>query len=144
MLGAGYTGSGAVLLEGLRWAIEQGFDVINMSLSTTKQKFASLLHELADTAYFRRTMLVASAHNMPVESYPVALLQRDLGREPRGDAIPFAYYYNPTPPVEFFARGVDVEVAWMGGGRLVCTGNSFATPHVSGIVRARALASIRS
>src|SRR4029453_14794117 len=47
---------------------------------------------------------------------------------------PFAYYYNPSPPVEFFACGVDVEVAWMGGGRLVCTGNSFATPHVSGIV----------
>ena len=70
VLGAGYTGSGAVLLEGLKWAIEQGYDVINMSLSTTKQKFASLLHELADTAYFQRTMLVASAHNMPVESYP--------------------------------------------------------------------------
>src|SRR4029453_10249278 len=70
VLGAGYTGSGAVLLEGLRWAIEQDFDVINMSLSTTKQKFAGLLHELADSAYFRRTMLVASAHNMPVESYP--------------------------------------------------------------------------
>ena len=32
VLGAGYTGSGAVLLEGLRWAIEQGYDVINMSL----------------------------------------------------------------------------------------------------------------
>ncbi len=70
VLGAGFTGSGAVLLEGLRWAIEQEFDVINMSLSTTKQKFATLLHELADSAYFRRTMLVASAHNMPVESYP--------------------------------------------------------------------------
>ena len=133
VLGAGYTGSGAVLLEGLRWAIEQGYDVINMSLSTTKQKFASLLHELADSAYFRRTMLVASAHNMPVESYPwrfssVISVGSHEGRDP------LAYYYNPSPPVEFFARGVDVEVAWMGGGRLVCTGNSFATPHIAGIV----------
>src|SRR2546423_9811997 len=59
VLGAGYTGSGPVLLEGLRWAVEQGFDVINMSLSTTKHRFAALLHELADSAYFRRTMLVA-------------------------------------------------------------------------------------
>src|SRR5919197_3739316 len=32
VLGAGYTGSGKVLLAGLRWSIEQGFDVINMSL----------------------------------------------------------------------------------------------------------------
>jgi subtilisin family serine protease len=132
VLGAGYTGSGPVLLEGLRWAIDQGFDVINMSLSTTKAKFAGLLHELADNAYFRRTMLVASAHNMPVESYPWRFSSViSVGSHEQSDA--FAYYYNPTPPVEFFARGVDVEVPWAGGGRLVVTGNSFATPHVSGI-----------
>src|ERR671914_1563698 len=70
VLGAGFTGSGAALLGGLRWAVEQGFDVINMSLSTTKSQFAGLLHEVADRAYFRRSVLVASAHNMPVESYP--------------------------------------------------------------------------
>jgi subtilisin family serine protease len=132
VLGAGYSGSGPVLLAGLRWSIEQGFDVVNMSLSTTKAKFAGLLHELADNAYFRRTMLVASAHNMPVESYPWRFSSViSVGSHEQSD--PFAYYYNPTPPVEFFARGVDVEVAWIGGGRVVCTGNSFATPHVSGI-----------
>src|SRR3954469_248138 len=70
VLGAGYTGSGPILLGGLRWAVEQGFDVVNMSLSTTKRQFAEVLHELADKAYFTRTILVASAHNMPVESYP--------------------------------------------------------------------------
>ena len=70
VLGAGFTGSGGVLLAGLRWAVEQGFDVVNMSLSTTKRQFAGILHELTDTAYFQRTVLVASAHNMPVESYP--------------------------------------------------------------------------
>jgi subtilisin len=132
VLGAGYTGSGPVLLEGLRWAIEQGFDVINMSLSTTKAKFTGLLHELADNAYFKRTMLVASAHNMPVESYPWRFSSViSVGSHEQPD--PLAYYYNPAPPVEFFARGVDVEVAWMGGGRLMCTGNSFATPHIAGI-----------
>jgi subtilisin len=132
VLGAGFTGSGTVLLEGLRWAIEQNYDVINMSLSTTKQKFASLLHELADSAYFRRTMLVASAHNMPVESYPWRFSSViSVGSHDQDDS--FVYYYNPKPPVEFFARGVDIEVAWTGGGRLVCTGNSFATPHMTGI-----------
>ena len=70
VLGAGFTGSGDILLGGLKWAVEQGFDVVNMSLSTTKRQFAGILHELTDTAYFRRTVLVASAHNMPVESYP--------------------------------------------------------------------------
>jgi subtilisin family serine protease len=46
---------------------------------------------------------------------------------------PYALYYNPTPPVEFFARGVEVEVPWTGGGTVRVTGNSFATPHVTGL-----------
>ena len=35
------------------------------------------------------------------------------------------------PPVEFGARGIDVEVAWADGGSIVATGNSFAAPHVA-------------
>jgi subtilisin len=132
VLGAGFTGSGTALLGGLRWAVEQGFDVINMSLSTTKSRFAGMLHEVADAAYFRRTVLVASAHNMPVESYPWRFSSViSVGSHEEPD--PLTYYYNPNPPVEFFARGVDVEVAWLGGARARSTGNSFATPHISGI-----------
>ena len=132
VLGAGFTGSGTALLGGLRWAVEHGFDVINMSLSTTKSQFAGLLHEVADLAYFRRTVLVASAHNMPVESYPWRFSSViSVGSHEETGAETF--YYNPNPPVEFFARGVDVEVAWLGKARARSTGNSFATPHMSGI-----------
>jgi subtilisin len=132
VLGAGFKGSGKVLLEGLRWSVEQGFHVINMSLSTTKRELAALLHELADTAYFQRTVLVASAHNMPVESFPWKFSSViSVGSHELPD--PHAFFYNPAPPVEFFARGVDVDVAWLGGGILRSTGNSFATPHVTGL-----------
>jgi subtilisin family serine protease len=132
VLGAGYTGSGPVLLAGLEWAIGQGFHVVNMSLSTTKRQYVDLLHDLADAAYFKRTMLVASAHNMPVESFPWRFASVvSVGSHEDDD--PFSLYYNPNPPVEFFARGLNVEVAWLGGGTLRCTGNSFATPHVSGL-----------
>jgi subtilisin len=106
--------------------------VINMSLSTTKQKFAELLHQLADEAYFKRTMLVASAHNMPVESYPWKFASViSVGSHELPD--PFTFFYNPNPPVEFFARGFDLDVPWIGGGRLHATGNSFATPHISAL-----------
>jgi subtilisin len=132
VLGAGFTGSGGVLLAGLRWAVEEGFDVINMSLSTTKRQFAGILHELTDRAYFQRNVLVASAHNMPVESYPWRFSSViSVGSHDEPD--PQTFFYNPDPPVEFFARGVDVEVAWTGGARIRCTGNSFATPHMSGL-----------
>jgi subtilisin family serine protease len=132
VLGAGYTGSGPIMLAGLEWAIEQGFQVVNMSLSTTKKQYVDRLHALADAAYFKRTMLVASAHNMPVESFPWRFASVvSVGSHEEKD--PFVLYANPSPPVEFFARGLDVEVAWLGGGTLRCTGNSFATPHVSGL-----------
>ena len=132
VLGSSFTGSGAVLLAGLKWAIGEGFDVINMSLSTTKKPFAGVLHELADSAYFQRSVLVASAHNMPVESYPWRFSSViSVGSHEEPD--PLAYFYNPTPPVEFFGRGVNVEVPWSDGRTLTVSGNSFATPHVSAI-----------
>jgi subtilisin family serine protease len=132
VLGSSFTGSGAVLLGGLRYAIEQEFDVINMSLSTTKKPFASVLHELADSAYFKRTVLVASAHNMPVESYPWRFSSViSVGSHEEPDELDF--FYNPSPPVEFFGRGVNVTVPWLGGRTLTVSGNSFATPHMSSI-----------
>jgi subtilisin family serine protease len=132
VLGAGFKGSGTILLAGLRWSIEQGYDIVNMSLSTTKRELGDVLHELADSAYFQRTMLIASAHNMPVESYPWRFSSVvSVGSHEEDDSLVF--YANPDPPVEFFARGVDVEVAWLGGGSIKATGNSFATPALSGI-----------
>ena len=52
----------------------------------------------------------------------------------RDGAGPESVTYNTAPPVEFGARGLDVEVAWTGGARIRCTGNSFATPHMSALV----------
>ena len=89
--------------------------MISLSLSTTKRRFAEDLHELADLAYFNRTILVASAHNLPVDSYPWRFSSViSVGSHEERD--PFIWYANPDPPVELFARGVDVEVAWLGGG----------------------------
>jgi subtilisin family serine protease len=132
VLGKSFTGSGPVLLAGLRYAVEQEFDVINMSLSTTKKPFAAALHDLADSAYFKRGVLVASAHNMPVESYPWRFSSViSVGSHEEVD--PFTFFYNPSPPVEFFGRGVKVRVAWMEGKSVTASGNSFATPHLAGI-----------
>ena len=132
VLGKQTRGSGAHLIAGLTWAVQEEFDLINLSLSTTKRKFAAALHELADEAAFGRAKVVASAHNMPVESYPWRFAAVISVGSHEGDD-PLEFFYNPTPPVEFFARGLDVEVAWSGGETIVATGNSFATPHMTGI-----------
>jgi len=132
VLGAGYKGGGETLLRGLAWAIEQEFPVVNMSLSTTRTKYVERLHELADRAYFKRVLLVASAHNMPVESFPWRFASViSVGSHEEADGLTF--YYNPSPPVEFFGRGLDLDLAWLEGGTIRATGNSFATPHIAAI-----------
>jgi subtilisin len=43
------------------------------------------------------------------------------------------FYYNPAPPVEFYARGVKVPVPWTQGRTRFGTGNSFAAPHIAAV-----------
>ena len=128
----GFTGSGAMMLAGLQFAIERGYDVINMSLSTSRAEFVAALHQLADRAYFERSVIVASAHNMPIESYPWRFSSViSVGSHERED--PELVFVNAEPPVEFFARGVGVSVPWPGGATVTASGNSFATPHVAAL-----------
>lgn len=132
VLGDGKAGSAAGLLAGLSSAIEEGFDIISMSLSTARMEFRGRLAELCDRAYFRRTTLVAAAHNLPIDSFPwnfASVISVASHAEP--DSM--RYYYNATPPVEFRARGVRVPVAGLGGGTTLNSGNSFAAPHMAGI-----------
>lgn len=132
VLGAGLTGRGIVFAAGLRWAIEQGMHICNLSLGTTKKDFYALFHELADLAYFRNVLLVTAANNMPVPSFP-SVYASVISVASHAVADPYHIYYNPNPPVEFGAHGIDVRVAWLHGGSITSTGNSFAAPNISGL-----------
>jgi subtilisin family serine protease len=133
VLGPRLSGRGIIFAAGLRWAIENGMHVCNLSLSTSKKDFFGVLHELADRAYFGNLMLVASANNMPGASYP-ATYASVFSVASHDVEDPYLFYYNPNPPVEFGAYGIDVRVAWSNGGWQTATGNSFATPHIAGVV----------
>jgi subtilisin len=133
VLGPNLKAGGEAFLAGLRWAVDNRMDVVNLSLSTRKQEYALALHELADAAYFQGTILVASANNTPMQSYPW-LFSSVISVASHMEKDPYTFYYNPAPPVEFTAPGVELEVAWLDGATMVGTGNSYATPHVSGLV----------
>ena len=133
VLGAGLSGRGSVFAAGLRWAIENRMDVCNLSLGTTKRDFYALLHELVDEAHFSNVVLVTAANNMPLASFPstyssvISVASHDV----RDAGV---YYFNPRPPVDFGALGIDVRVAWQNGEWITATGNSFAAPYVAGLV----------
>ena len=133
VLGANLSGKGAAFAAGLEWAIDHEIDVINLSLSSKSETLFPVFHEIVDRAYFRGVPLVSAANNVPAASYP-SLFSSVFSVAAHGEADPWRLYYNPAPPVEFGAWGVDVPIAWKGGGSTVATGNSFAAPHVAGMI----------
>lgn len=133
VLGKGLVGRGATFIAGLRWAIENQMDVCNLSLGTTKKDFFATLHEIADLAYFRGVLLVTAANNLPIPSFP-SMYASVISVAAHDEQDPLRIYYNPMPPVEFGALGIDVRVAWLDQKWIVATGNSFAAPHITGIV----------
>ena len=133
VLGADLRGKGTAFATGLEWAIDQGLQVCNLSLSSKSESLYPVFHDLADRAYFRGTALVSAANNVPAPSYP-SLFSSVFSVAAHAEPDPWRLYYNPAPPVEFGAWGVDVPIAWKDGGSTVATGNSFAAPHVAGLV----------
>lgn len=139
VLGPDNRGKGIVFAAGVDWAIDQGVGVMNLSLSSKSEALFGTFHDLADRAYFANALLVCAANNVPGNSYPslfasvVSVAAHDL-------PDPGAWFYNPRPPVEFGACGLDVDVAWRDGSRITATGNSFAAPHIAGyatLIRAK-------
>ena len=131
VLGSDNRGKGLAFAAGLDWAISHGASVINLSLSSRSESMYATLHDLADRAYFANALLVCAANNVAVASYP-SLFASVVSVAAHDVRDPDTWFYNPRPPVEFGAYGLDVDVAWKTGGRIVATGNSFAAPHIAG------------
>jgi subtilisin len=132
VLGENMRGRAAVFAAAVEWATQHRFDVVNLSLSTSNDAWFGRFHALADAAYFAGSVLVCAVNNVPAPTYPsqFASVVSVASSGPPGSPVA----YNVEPPAEFGAPGLDVPVAWPGGGTATVTGNSFAAPHVAGLV----------
>lgn len=134
VLGANAAGAGMPFLAGLEYAIKRKFKVVNLSLGTTKPQFVTPLRELLDRAYQAGCIVVAAANNLPQPSFP-SVFSSSLIAVVKGEmssAFDFSFRYGEV--IELVAPGVNVQTAWAGGGYRQLTGNSFACPHIVGII----------
>jgi len=134
VLGPKASGSGDMFLVGLDYAIKQKFQVINLSLGTTKREFFAPLHELLDRAYQSGCIVVSAANNLPYPSYPSIFSSSVVSVVKRSGGDPFNFGYRYGQVIELVAPGVEVTTTWPGGGYRQLTGNSFACPYVVGII----------
>ena len=134
VLGPGGLGDGMAFLAGLEWAIKQRYRVINLSLGTTKPQFFAPLHDLLDRAYQAGCIVVAAANNLPQPSFPSVFSSSLISviKSEEQDPMRFGFHYGQV--IELTAPGVNVRTAWPGGGYRNLTGNSFACPHIVGVI----------
>jgi subtilisin family serine protease len=133
VLGERLSGKGVVFASGLEWAVQHGARVVNLSLSTGREDYYGLFHEIADEAYFAGVVLVCAVNNVPAPTYP-SQFASVISVAAHDDDDPFVIECNPAPPVEFGAPGIEILVPWLNGTTIRSTGNSFAAPHVTGLV----------
>lgn len=133
VIGKNAEGTGEQFIAGLRWAIQQKMDVVNLSLGTMQQRFRAGLQELTDRAYFTGVLLVAAGNNRQVTSYPANFASL-IAVDNQAFSDPLAFNFKPGKPVELEAHGIYVRAPSPGGNYQLWTGTSFACPHVTGIV----------
>ncbi len=134
VLGAGGIGDGQAFLAGLEYAIKNKIRLINLSLGTTKPQYFSPLHDLLDRAYQAGCIVVAAANNLPQPSFPSVFSSSLISVSKITETDPYNFGFKYGEIIELTAPGVNVRTAWLNGGYKSLTGNSFACPHIVGII----------
>jgi subtilisin family serine protease len=135
VIGAGAAGTGEQFVHGLQWVLEREprARVVNLSLGTVQERFATPLRRLVDRAYWDDIVLVAAGNNMGAVSYPAQFASL-IAVDNESFHDPLAFKYRRGHPLELVARGIYVKAPKAGGGYQLWTGTSFACPHVTGLV----------
>jgi subtilisin family serine protease len=129
VLGNRLNGKGLVFAAGVRWALEHGARVLNLSLSSSKPELADTLREVTDAAAHAGAVVVCAMNNVVAPSYPSQFANVISVAAAAGDDLLIA----DTAPADFGAPGLDVPLAWLDGGTITATGNSFAAAWVTGL-----------
>ena len=122
-----------ILVESIRWAIDQNVDIINLSLGTTDAQVKQVLLDVCKVATKKGIAIVAAEHNSGQESYP-AYFSNVIGVKAGDIKGRYNYLFLRGEPIECIAPGTTQRVLWAGGREHIVEGSSFAAPHITGII----------
>lgn len=126
-------GSASAVLEAINYAIENGADIINLSLSFNNQYVVSV-GQACDQAAAADIVMVAATGNDSADqigfpsSMPAVI---GVGAIDSNDQL--GTFTNVGAGMDMVAPGVDVLSAVAGGGYGRMSGSSMAAPHVAGV-----------
>ncbi|MEM7014736.1 MAG: S8 family serine peptidase, partial [Verrucomicrobiota bacterium] len=119
------------LVAGLRLALDEGCDVINLSAGLGR--FDEGVFETLEDAFYKNVIVVVAKANEPNQiGYP-AQLSNVIAVDMEYFEQPLGVNYRSGERVEIEANGIYIEAPVPGGEYRSFTGTSFACPNVSGI-----------
>ncbi|MBI4744777.1 MAG: S8 family peptidase [Actinobacteria bacterium] len=130
--GSGYLSD---VIAGINWAVNNGMDVINMSLGTNSD--IQSLHDAVDNAYNAGVVVVAAAGNDGDTysdddvDYP-ARYSSVIAVAATNSSNIRASWSSDGPEVELAAPGVSIYSTYKGNSYATLSGTSMASPHVAG------------
>lgn len=129
----GYT-KDFITARGISWAVENGADVINLSMATNEE-ISSAIADTIDGAGERNIPVVIAAgndgegalNNMAKSSHPIVVSASDRDDEA-------AAYASSGQRIDFIAPGTEILAPDRESGYVTVSGTSYAAAHVTGAV----------
>lgn len=121
------------MMLGMLYAVEQGADILNMSLGGSVDQYYDVMEYVVDYAWDHGVLCVTAAGNeqMNADNVNPARLEKCVTVSALDKDLQLAYYSNFGSIVDICAPGDVVCSAKMGGGYIAFSGTSMAAPHVA-------------
>lgn len=125
-------GSSFEVARGIRWAVDHGADVINMSLGDYHHSF--ILYDAVRYAYNRDVVMITASGNDGVNDpmYP-AMYEEVLTVGAVNENRDVSFFSNYGHHIDVTAPGEQIPSTFPDDSYVVMSGTSMATPHVTGL-----------
>ncbi|UCZ54876.1 S8 family peptidase [Bacillus shivajii] len=125
-------GNSMSIAKGIRWAVDNGAKVLNLSLGDSHD--SEMMHEAVRYAYNNDVVMIAASGNDNVETpmYPAAYEEvlTVAATDPHEER---AFFSNYGHHIDVSAPGEHIPSTYLGNEFVMMSGTSMAAPHVAGL-----------